>query len=340
MAAAKSDKPADSGPALTPRKVLHVDTSTAWREPQEQLLHLVKGMEARKWPVSLACPVISPLWEAVAFLGERRITIPADLSERTTAAIFRAQPDVVAAHTLSGFAAASTLPLPIVVHRTVPDLPPGPWMERRPDGFIASSETVARALRRVGIRNVHVVREGASPLPSASPAPDGPAVLVAATPPGHPDNEMITAAAGLLAGADFGVLGQGPAHYRGVRWLGERDDVANLYESATCFLQLSLPEGLATQSIRAMLAGVPLIVGASNGLPDVVGDTAFIIEEGKIGKLVEAIQTVLTGGHTPVDRAADRAAKTFGVEAMVDNTIAVYDAVVKASASRWGASQG
>ena len=82
-----------STPALKPRKVLHIDTATTWRGPQNQLLLLVKGMEARGWPVHVACPVESPLWEAVEFLGDRRVTIPSDLSERTAVQVFRAQPE-------------------------------------------------------------------------------------------------------------------------------------------------------------------------------------------------------------------------------------------------------
>ena len=323
--------------AAAPRKILHIDTSTNWRGPQAQLHLLVKGMHARGLPVYVACPVESPLWEAVEFLGERRITISADLSERTAAQVFRAQPDLVAAHTLSGYASVAGLPLPLVLHRTLPDLPPGAWATRRPDGFIVNSDMVLRALRRAGIRNAHVVREGVEPLAEPTgPALDAPSVLVAETPPGHSDAELMRTTASLMEGVDFGVLGKGPATVGGVRWMGNRLDASNLFEGAQCFLQMSLQDGLATQVVQAMLIGLPVIVSDAEGLPDVVGDCGVIVPQNQPKKLVEAIRAVLAGGHPSLDAARERAATLFGTEPFLTRTLQVYSGVIKACAHRWG----
>lgn len=327
----------DSGPALKPRKVLHIDTSTTWRGPQTQLLLLVKGMEARGWPVHVACPIESPLWEAVEFLGDRRITIPSDLSERTAASVFRAQPDLVAAHTLSGYASVAQLPLPLAIHRTIADFPPGAWMERRPEGFVVASDMVSRALRRMGIRNVAVVREGVEALPDASgPALDAPAVLMADTPPGHPDNDVITTAAEKLGEVDFAVLGRGPNIYKGIRWLGQRADLSNLLDGAQVFIQLSLQDGLASSVIQAMLAGLPVIVSDAEGLPDVVGDSGIVVPQGDAKALITAIKQVLAGGHPNLTAARARAVERYSVDGMVTRSLETYSAIIGASAYRWG----
>lgn len=328
---------ASESTALKPRKILQLDTATTWRGPQTQLLLLVKGMEERGWPVHVACPLESPLWEAVSFLGDRRITIPSDLSERTAVSVFRAQPDLVAAHTLSGYASVASLPLPLAIHRTVPDFPPGTWMERRPEGFIVTSDMVSRALRRMGIRNVAVVREAINPLPDpAGPALDAPAVLVADTPPGHPDNDMITTAAAELAEVDIAVLGRGPGIYKGIRWLGARNDLSNLLSGAHVFVQLSLQDGLASSVIQAMMFGLPVIVSDAEGLPEVVGDQGIVVKQGDSKGLVTAIKQVLAGGTPSVAEASRRAQERFGVDTMVDRTLDTYSAILAASAYRWG----
>lgn len=329
-----AEKDAASG---SPRKILHLDTSTNWRGPQAQVLLLVKGMHARGWPVHVACPVESPLWEAVEFLGDRRITISADLSERTAAQVFRAQPDLVAAHTLSGYASVASLPLPLILHRTMPELPPGAWLTRRPEGFVVNSDMVLRALRRAGIRNAHVVREGVEPLAEPSgPALDAPSVLVGETPPGHSDAELMRATAALMEGVDFGVLGKGPASTGGVRWMGNRLDASNLFEGAQCFLQMSLQDGLATQVIQAMLIGLPVIVSDAEGLPDVVGDCGIIVPQNNPKKLVEAIRAVLAGGHPSLEAARERATSLYGADVYVNRTLQVYGGVCKAASQRWG----
>lgn len=328
---------AESAPALKPRKVLHIDTATTWRGPQTQLLLLVKGMEARGWPVHVACPLESPLWEAVAFLGDRRITIPSDLSERTAVSVFRAQPDLVAAHTLSGYASVAALPLPLALHRTIPDFPQGAWLERRPEGFVVTSEMVSRALRRMGIRNVAVVREAVEPLTDPSgPALDAPAVLVADTPPGHPDNDMITSAAAVLSEVDVAVLGRGPGLYKGIRWLGPRADFANLLHGAQVFVQLSLQDGLASTVIQAMMAGLPVIVSDAEGLPDIVGDHGIVVPQGDAKALVAAIKQVLAGGHPSVVTASKFSLERHSVDTMVTRTLEAYSAMIAASAYRWG----
>lgn len=332
-----ADTAKDSGPALKPRKVLHIDTSTTWRGPQTQLLLLVKGMEARGWPVHVACPIESPLWEAVEFLGDRRITIPSDLSERTAVSVFRAQPDLVAAHTLSGYASVASLPLPLAIHRTVADFPPGAWMERRPEGFVVTSDMVSRSLRRMGIRNVAIVHEGVEPLPEPSgPALDAPAVLVADTPPGHPDNDVITTAAEKLGEVDFAVLGRGPNIYKGIRWLGQRGDLGNLLDGAQVFIQLSMQDGLASSVIQAMLAGLPVIVSDAEGLPDVVGDLGIVVPQGDAKALISAIKQVLAGGHPNVAAARQRAVERHSVDGMVTRSMETYSAIIAASAYRWG----
>jgi glycosyltransferase involved in cell wall biosynthesis len=297
-----------------------------------QLLHLVAGLHARGWSQWVACPPAGRLWTELAFLGDRRIAVPAGASLVAGLRAWRTGADLVAAHTSHAHQSAAPFPVRLVVHRRVDFQPSGGWKYRRPDGYVAVSQAVADIVSAAGGRRVHVVFDGVLPLPAVAPAVDGPMVLAVGARVPHKGHVHLVAAAALLHAQhpdlDIGVAGDGPLTWPGVRWLGQRDDVPALLAAARVFVHPSVEEGMGQAVVEAMLAGVPVVVSDAGGLPEVVGDTGLIVPAGDPVALAAAVERVLRGRHPPTSAARDRALLRFSVDAMVDGTAAAYRQLV------------
>lgn len=317
--------------ASRPPRVLHVDTATEWRGGQVQLLHLVRGMEKAGWAPSVACPGESPLWRALEFIGDRRIAIPVGMSARTTWRVRQADADLIAAHTSHAHTLTAVVDKPLVVHRRVDFVPSGGWKYRRPEVYIAVSDAVARVLKNTGALDVHVVYDGVNEAPAASPAPDGPTVLAVGACVAHKGHRVLSEAAEELSGLDIGVAGDGPLRYPNLRYLGQRDDVPNLFAAAELFVHPSLEEGMGQAVVEAMLAGVPVVVSDAGGLPEVVGDCGILVRKDDPAALAQGISRGLAGDHPSVEAARARARERFSVDRMVAGTLEVYTSVARES---------
>lgn len=317
-----------------PPRVLHVDTSTEWRGGQVQLLHLVRGMDSAGWAPLVACPGESPLWRALEFIGERRVSIPVGMSARTTWRVRQAEVDVVAAHTSHAHTLCSVVERPLVVHRRVDFVPSGGWKYRRPEAYIAVSEAVERLLKNAGADNISVVYDGVAESPPAAPAPDGPAVLAVGAAVAHKGHRLLSEAAEELSGLDIGVAGDGPLRYPNLRYLGYREDVPNLLAAAELFVHPSVEEGMGQAVVEAMLAGVPVVVSDAGGLPEVVGDCGIVVRKGDAAALAQGIRRGLAGDHPSVEAARARARERFSVARMVKGSLDVYTEVAARPSSR------
>lgn len=312
----------------SPPRVLHVDTASEWRGGQVQLRALALGMKARGWPVMVACPPEGRLWRELEPLGDARVAIPAGNSVRTTWRIRQVEADLVAAHTSHAHTLASVLDRPLVVHRRVDFAPSGGWKYGRPQAFVAVSDAVAAILRRAGATDVEVVHDGVDRLAPLPPALDGPTVLAVGACVAHKGHAVLAEAATLLEGVDIGVAGEGPLRYPGLRYLGQREDVAALLAAADAFVHPSLEEGLGQAVIEAMLAGVPVVTSDAGGLPELVGDCGILVPKGDARALAHGVARALAGDHPPVSAAVARAESRFGTARMIDATIRVYERVL------------
>jgi glycosyltransferase involved in cell wall biosynthesis len=121
---------------------------------------------------------------------------------------------------------------------------------------------------------------------------------------------------------DLGVL-------EGVRFLGDRDDVADLMEACDVFVLSSIREGLPVTLLEAMRAGRPSIVTDAGGCPEAVvdGKTGAIVPCGDALALAAAVAGILRDetlmrrmGHAARARWHER----FTAERMVGETEALY----------------
>lgn len=114
-----------------------------------------------------------------------------------------------------------------------------------------------------------------------------------------------------------------------VRFLGFRDDVAEILAACDMFALASVAEGLGTAAIEAAAAGKPIVASRVGGLVDIVRDkeTGRLVSPGDAGDLARAIAELAADAALAERlgrRAREFAFRNFTLEALVEKTEAVY----------------
>ena len=287
-------------------RILQVTDATGWRGGERQVLYLLQTLQARGYPVALACPRNSPV--ARRFQQEGIPVFPLALRggplralPDLLRAVRRFRPHLVVAqssgaHTLVLLAALVHPLPPLVVHRRRPSAARtwSRWKYRSPRirRYIAISRFVAQSLRDLGVpeQRIAVVPSAlAWPLPPV-PRPetlglpkDRPLVgtIAAFTREKNLDFWLQVLAEVLRQVSEVhGVLvGEGylePRLREVARGLGLRSRVSflryrpGIAGTFTVFLSTSRIEGLGTALMEALAYGVPVVAPAVGGIPEVV----------------------------------------------------------------------
>ena len=114
------------------------------------------------------------------------------------------------------------------------------------------------------------------------------------------------------------------------RFIGFRSDTTALYSAADVFVLSSSSEGLPMVILESMMAGLPVVATRVGGVPDVVGDSGLLVEAGNPEQLAFAMRRILSeeGLADRLGRTGrEYALSTYGVDRMVDDYIACYDAL-------------
>jgi len=119
----------------------------------------------------------------------------------------------------------------------------------------------------------------------------------------------------------------------GLTFTGWREDVPELLRFLDLFVSSSVEEGLGTAAMQALAAGTPAVVTDAGGLPEVVdgGRAGLVVPAGDSSALADAVVRLLGDGVLRARLAeAGRcfAAERFGPARMVEETVAVYRAVL------------
>lgn len=115
-----------------------------------------------------------------------------------------------------------------------------------------------------------------------------------------------------------------------VHLAGFREDIADLLRSSDIFCMPSLSEGLPYALLEACGAHLPLLVSRVGGMARLLQDqiTAYLFESGDVRALRDAILWFITHPEE-MQRLSQNAFEwqrdTFGVEQMIERTIAAYD---------------
>lgn len=230
--------------------------------------------------------------------------------------------DLVHAHGLRAGALAVLLPRPVVV--TLHNAVDGRLAEvlerlvaRRARVVLAAGPDLADRARALGARDVRLAPVAAPALQATGVDPGLGRPLVLAVGRLHPQKgyDVLLAALPLLGDAVVAVAGDGPlaaelkAAAPQVRWLGRRDDVADLLAAADVVVLPSVWEARSLTAQEALRAGRPLVATAVGAVPDLVGDGAVLVPPGDPAALGKAVRQLLD--HP--DEAAALAARGLAV---------------------------
>ena len=126
---------------------------------------------------------------------------------------------------------------------------------------------------------------------------------------------------------------------RAVRLPGFREDVLSLVKSADLFVMSSVTEGLGSAVLDAMAMGLAVVGTRAGGIPEAVvhGSTGLLVPPGEPKPLAAAIVRLLKDpllrsqyGHAGRARVEEH----FGVDKLVEGTLAVYHDLVGGERSR------
>jgi glycosyltransferase involved in cell wall biosynthesis len=326
-----------------------VDTEQTWRGGQEALLTLARGLRARGYRQTIACPASSILAERakaagfpIAKLGLRTADIVHAHSGRAlTMAFWR---------TLGGAFGSN---VKRVVTRHVAFRPKNPWLHRLKykwtcDGIIAVSDAVRRGLIECGVpaAKIEVIHTGVeiSELPKrdrsgtdfvighmgAFTEEKGQDIAIAAAALIH---QSLPRAKMVLAG-DGPLLGDFRRHAPdNVTFAGFVSDRAAFFAELDLFIMPSRSEAWGLAALEAMAYGVPVIASDVGGLPEIVeaGTGGWLVPAGDPTALARAI-TVAASDPDRLRAQGERAherARLFSVDRMVEQTEAFYRRFVK-----------
>lgn len=114
-----------------------------------------------------------------------------------------------------------------------------------------------------------------------------------------------------------------------VEFLGTRDDIPSLMQSASALLHCSGNEAFGWVVVEAMAAGLPVIAADVDGPREIIvsGQTGDLIPVGDIAGFASAIRRVLAGGvqiKEQVKRANQEVRQRFSAHTMAESTADVY----------------
>jgi glycosyltransferase involved in cell wall biosynthesis len=89
-----------------------------------------------------------------------------------------------------------------------------------------------------------------------------------------------------------------------VRWLGRRDDVADLYAAADVVVLPSVWEARSLTAQEALRAGRPLVATDVGGIRELVGDGAVLVPAGDARALGSAVRRLLDDPAAAAELAA------------------------------------
>ena len=279
---------------------------------------LAAGLRQRGLRVTVAGPAATA---AVFELGEH---VPVEIGGRPhpardakalrTLRTLAAGSRVVHAHGLRAGALAVLTPGTVVVtlHNAVEGRL-GAVLERlvvhRARTLLAASADLAARARELGGADVRLAPVAAPPLVPTGRDPGLGRPLVLAVGRLHPQKgyDVLIAALPLLGRCTVAVAGDGPlraaltAAAPGVRWLGRREDVADLLAAADVVVLPSVWEARSLTAQEALRAGRPLVATAVGGVPELVQDGAVLVPAGDPVALGTAVRRLL---DDPVAAAA------------------------------------
>ena len=118
------------------------------------------------------------------------------------------------------------------------------------------------------------------------------------------------------------------------RFVGVREDIADILAAADLFVLPSLSEGFPFVLLEALAMGRPVVASRVNGVPELIEDqkTGLLVPPRDPMALARAIRDMLSDPNAASKMGAEGRAlvqERFTVERMVANTTAIFDAALR-----------
>jgi glycosyltransferase involved in cell wall biosynthesis len=118
-----------------------------------------------------------------------------------------------------------------------------------------------------------------------------------------------------------------------VRWIGyiDEQDKPSLYRLADVYVFPSMYEGFGLMPLEAMASGTPVVANDVSSIPEVVGDAAYLVENGSARAMAGAIIALLLQKpfrESLINQGLARATH-FSWRKTAKETLAVYEQVMK-----------
>ncbi|MBP7515093.1 MAG: glycosyltransferase family 4 protein [Flavobacteriales bacterium] len=139
----------------------------------------------------------------------------------------------------------------------------------------------------------------------------------------------------------FSIVGPGSPDMEGlpdnVRFLGplSPEELKRLYQSHRFYLQLSMSEGFGCALAEAMLCGCVPITSSAGSLPDIAGDTGYVLKQRDLAELVTLIRSAM---EEPQEGRSARArqwiVERFPVPRRMEGWRVIIDALIRTCIAR------
>jgi glycosyltransferase involved in cell wall biosynthesis len=144
----------------------------------------------------------------------------------------------------------------------------------------------------------------------------------------RPDVDLLLVGDGSLRGELERLAGDLGVHER-VRFMGVRDDVAEILRAADLFALTSVSEAASITLLEAMASGLPVVVTAVGGNPEIVRDgiDGLLAPRGNAHAIAEAFLHVLDDPRAAAamgGAAADRARSRYHLDRTIDRYYQLY----------------
>ena len=104
-------------------------------------------------------------------------------------------------------------------------------------------------------------------------------------------------------------------------------ELATFYASADVFWNPTYEDNFPTVNIEALACGTPVITYNTGGSPEAVdGETGFVVEQGDLSGVIEAINVIKTKGKEAFSfKCRQRAEKEFDMKKQFQRYIDLYN---------------
>ena len=121
-----------------------------------------------------------------------------------------------------------------------------------------------------------------------------------------------------------------PENFIGITRTESTQQLAEFYSVADVFLNPTWEDSFPTTNLEALACGTPVITYETGGSPEAIDElTGIVVEQGNIGKLIDAIKMVKSNGKQSYSEACvNRAHRLYKKEDRYQEYIALYNSLL------------